>query len=328
MSTDNGKGRLDAPLSKGETDVRERQMEPAVGVVILNWNRSDDTLACIDSVKRSRYPVSHIVVVDNASRDSSAARISQAHPDAVLIENKENIGFAGGNNRGIAFALGHGIEYVLVLNNDATVEPDTIGELVRCASRDPRIAAVGAKIFRMDRPEILNFCYGAIRYHHWFVTVEGLDAPDNERFCQERNVEWISGCCMLMTRDALMDIGAFDEDFFAYLEDVDWCLRARKRGYRVLFCPGARAHHKGSASTGRNSPQINYFYGRNCILFLKKHGSTAQWARFLSAFAVVFLLRLIKAAFSGGARRVLYSLAGLYDGFLNREPRYGALALR
>jgi GT2 family glycosyltransferase len=131
-----------------------------------------------------------------------------------------------------------------------------------------------------------------------------------------------------MSRAALSDMGAFDDDFFAYLEDVDWCLRARQKGYKVMFCPDARVRHRGSASTGWNSPQINYFYGRNSILFLKKHGKMIQRLTFLSAFLIAFMLRFLKCTSRGGVRNVLFSLAGMYDGFLKRRPRYEILGLR
>ncbi len=301
---------------------------PAVAVVILNWKRPADTLEALNSVKQSRYPLSHIIVVDNASGDGSVERISKAYPGITLIANNLNLGFAGGNNAGISFAVDRGAEYVLILNNDAVVEPETMGEMIRCVCRDPRVAAVGAKIFRRDDPEILDFCFGTVRYNHWLVTQEGAGERDSQRFAKEQEVEWVSGCCMLMSGPALKKIGSFDEVFFAYLEDVDWCLRAREKNYRIMFCPAAKAFHKGSSSTGKNSPQINYFYGRNSILFLKRHGRFISWFKFLSAFYVAFVLRLIKRMFAGNVGAVLYSLIGSVDGFHGREPRYEQLGLR
>jgi len=169
----------------------------SVGVVIVNWNRLDDTLACLESVKGSMHPASCVIVVDNGSRDSSVKRIQQAYPDVTVIVNSVNLGFAGGNNKGIEVALDRRVRYVLLLNNDAAVEPETIGEMIRCASGDPRMGAVGAKIFRMDQPDILDFCYGTVKYDHWLVSMEGTGLKDHGEFSEEKEVEWISGCCML-----------------------------------------------------------------------------------------------------------------------------------
>ena len=187
---------------------------PRVAVVVLDWNGGDDTLACVASVCASRWQPLDVLVVDNASRQPVLAEVARRHPGVRTIANASNLGYAGGNNVGLRAALAAGADWVLVLNNDARVEPGTIDELVAVARRDPRIAAVGARILRLEQPDRLWMAWGEVDYRQSLVQLVGVDQPDDGRFAAEHDADWVSGCAILLSRRALEAIGPFDEEFF------------------------------------------------------------------------------------------------------------------
>jgi len=153
--------------------------------------------------------------------------VAEAAPGAELIAVPENLGFAGGANLGIRRALTAGADFVLLLNNDATVEPGCLGELLRVALGRERVAAVGAKVLAADDPARLWSAYGRLTYRAALVELVGHGEPDGPRFAAVLEVDWVPGCAMLLARTALEEVGLLDERFFAYHEDVDWCTAAR-----------------------------------------------------------------------------------------------------
>src|SRR5579884_395199 len=154
---------------------------PLVHVVILNWNGWRDTVACVASVKHSQYPRLQIVVVDNDSSDGSEAAIQLAHPDITVLQSGANLGYAGGNNVGIRHALAAGADFVWILNNDTTVAPDTLAELVRAAA-DPSVGIVGSKIYYMAEPQRLWYAGGRIDWRRGISYNVGADQVDQGQF--------------------------------------------------------------------------------------------------------------------------------------------------
>ena len=132
-------------------------MDPKIFIIVLNWNRAQDTVACISSLTKLNYSRYNVVVVDNASQDGSAPIIKRSFPSLVVIENASNLGYAEGNKVGICYALAHGAEYVLVLNNDTVVDSDMLTELVRIAESDRMIGIVGPKIYDFQQPTKIWF---------------------------------------------------------------------------------------------------------------------------------------------------------------------------
>ncbi len=298
---------------------------PRVAVVVLDWNGPDDTRECIASVLASDHAPLDVFLVDNASRAPVLDEIRARHPEVRTIANPSNLGYAGGNNVGIRAALAAGAEWVLVLNNDARLRPDTISALVRVASADPRIAAVGAKILRLDDPSRLWMAWGEVDYRQSLVQLVGANAPDGPRFAQQRDVSWVSGCAILLGRDALDRIGAFDEDFFAYHEEVDWCASAREHGLRVVYAPHAVVLHRGQASSGGSSAFVSrrqYLTARNMVRFVRKHASTAERWRFALYFAAMLPTSYVKRLLRGEGEGVRLKLEGALDALRDRPlPR-------
>jgi GT2 family glycosyltransferase len=277
-----------------------------VTIVVLNWNLRDDTLACLASLDRADLGGASVLVVDNGSTDGSAAAIRAAFPRVTVLPLPENRGYAGGNNAGIRAALAAGAEGVLLLNNDTEVAADFLPPLLDAMESLPGVAVVSSAILRMDRPEMYDVAWSEVRFdRRHVVQLVGTNALPGHGFDRRQEVEVAVGCCLLIRAEALRTTGLFDEDYFAYHEDVDWCLRARKWGYRILYEPHSRVYHRGSRSTvrprpappagdsagdslpGAEPPPWNpvraYLGARNVIRLLRAHATTADKRAFLAA---------------------------------------------
>jgi GT2 family glycosyltransferase len=223
---------------------------PSVAIIVVNWNRRDDTLACLQSLSRIAYPNKRIILVDNASTDGSAAAVREQFPEVQIIELPENLRFAGGNNVGLRDVLKKGDGFALLLNNDTIVEPDFLQHLIETAQRDQRIGLVSPKILYHSRRQVIWFAGGVLKPAWGYVRHFGLRQVDDGRFNQPRIVTFLTGCCLLIRREVLEKVGLLDEGFFLYSEDADYCLRAMKAGYQLLYEPKSRVYHKVSSSTG------------------------------------------------------------------------------
>jgi GT2 family glycosyltransferase len=305
--------------------VEEHRHSPAVTAIVLHWKDPAATRRCVESLLQMEYPNLTIVVVENGSHTD------WAWPEArgpQVVRSAQNSGYAGGNNLGLRSALTHGSAYALLINNDAVMRPDAIGHMVRCAERDQRIALVGAKLLRTGDPTRQSGSYGRITYGPFLVRIHGAGQLDPAADRDSRDVEWVSGCCLLVRLAALTDIGFLDEQFFLYNEDVDWCLRARRQGYRVVFEPRAVALHESPASLDATCRRA-YFLARNGLLFARKHASFSNRLKTIG-FALALpgaslLRRLVTGAPLLPAK---WATLGVIDGLLRRPPRLRALGLR
>ena len=229
-----------------------------------------------------------MIVVDNASADDTVPTVRERFPWATLIVNDDNLGYVGGNNVGIRYALEHGADYVFILNSDTKMTPTVLQELVRVMQRDPRIAIAGAKNLYMQNPAYTWGKYGVLNWGPMLVRTHGRFVRDYPE-ASPKDVDWVIGNGCMMSREALEKVGIFDEDFFQVNEDVDWCMRARKLGYRVVYVDTAAIHHKGASSADLSKPIVfsyGYFLGRNAILFARKHANPLQWALLLTNMAL------------------------------------------
>jgi GT2 family glycosyltransferase len=268
-------------------------------------------------------------LVDNASRAPAIEEARRRHPEVRTIANAANLGYAGGNNVGIAAALAAGADWVLVLNNDARLRPDTLDELLAVAERDPRVAAVGAKVLRLEDPSRLWMAWGEVTYRQSLVRLVGEDAPDGPEFGAQRDVDWVSGCAILLARPALEEIGAFDEEFFAYHEEVDWCARARERGWRVVYAPRAVVEHRGQASSGGASyvSRRQYLTARNMVRFVRRHGSRAERLKFALFVAATLPASFLRRLLRGEQEGVALKVRGFADALRGRPIPRGPLGL-
>lgn len=243
---------------------------PRVTCVVLNSNRRDDTVQCLQSIKASDYGNSGIVLLDCLSTDGSVDAVKECCPDVRIVELKENLGYAGNNNVGIRAALDAGAEWVFVLNEDTVIAPDCLSRLVDAGRDDPRVGIVGPLVYHHDEPTVIQSAGGGLS-PRWEGFHYGQNEADTGQFGRVRPVQWISGCAILVRRDVIEDVGLIDERFFIYWEETEWCLRAHRAGWKILHVPDAKAWHKGVKRDYRPPPSVTYYSTRNRLLMLATH---------------------------------------------------------
>lgn len=226
------------------------QTYPRVFIIVLTWNGKKDTLACLDSLEHLTYPNFEIIVVDNASNDGASNEIQRKFPNAELIVNSSNLRFAGGNNVGIKRAMELGAEYVLLLNNDTVVEKDFLSKLVGAAVADQAVGIVGPKIYYYDNPKTIWYAGGKIEWWKGWVSHIGIREEDEGKYDAIMETDYITGCCLLIKREVIQQIGLLDEKYYIYGEDTDLCVRASRAGFKLLYVPASMIWHKLSVSSG------------------------------------------------------------------------------
>jgi GT2 family glycosyltransferase len=259
---------------------------PLVFIVILNWNQRDDTLACLESLRKLDYDNYEVVIVDNGSTDGSQTAIISQFPDVKLLGQTANLGCAGGRNIGARYALGQGTDYILFLDNDTVVAPDFLSRLIRVAESDDRIGILGPKIHFQHDPQRVWSAGVRINFHTGQSSA--LD-PDQAKMGSSEiyEADYVAGCALLARRIVFERIGYFDEDYFIYFEETDWCVRAKKAGYHVVVVPDSLLWHKESRSLGgASSPGQIYYMTRNAFLFYSKN---LQGRRRLQALVINWL---------------------------------------
>lgn len=249
-------------------------------VVILNYRGWQDTLACVASVKKAHNPP-HIIVVDNASPDESVAQIAADHPDIEILPLSANLGYAGGNHHGITRALARGAELVYVLNNDTLVDRELFTHAGQTARATQGI--VGAKIYyakgyeyhhaQRGQGNILWYAGGDFDWQAVVGRHQGIDEVDHGQYDTPGETDFITGCFMAIPRHVIDTIGLFDERYFLYLEDADYCERAKRAGISRRYDPRCLVYHRNSATSGVGSCLVDYYLTRNRLYFGWQYGT-------------------------------------------------------
>ena len=299
-----------------------------VVAVVVHWRDPEDTLGCVESL--AAEPGVETLVVDNASREPVGDLLARRAPGVACIRSPENRGYAGGANLGIRAALERGAATVLVLNNDARVRRGASAAALRVLDADPRVAAVGPKVLLREDPTRLWLAWGRVTYRQSLVALHGAGDPDGPAFAEERDVEWIAGCAMWLRSAALGAVGLFDETFFAYHEEVDWCTRAHTAGWRIVYAPSAVVLHTGrGAAGGPAAVRVRkYFTARNTILFARKHARARERVKLACFLAASLPLQLLWHWPRGRADEVWLKIRGIRDALSDRPPPLDALGLR
>ena len=258
---------------------------PRISIVVLNWNRAKDTLECMASLEKldkRNYKLS-VNLVDNGSTANSVEifkRYKTHNFKIQLIINKENLGYAAGNNIGMRKAINDGSDFVMVLNNDTFVHPQLISGLLKTFNEYPNAGIVSPKIyfakgfeFHKDRysknelGKVIWFAGGDIDWNNVYGTNHGVDEIDHGQFDKIREVDFVTGACLMARSKTLEEVGMFDERYFSYFEDTDLSQRMKNRGLKVLYSPYGVIWHK-VAQTSKIGGELNdYFLTRNRILF-------------------------------------------------------------
>ena len=280
------------------------QRHPLVAIVILNWHGWRDTIACLDSLAGLDYSNYRVLVVDNGSTDDSVARIRAARPEVPIIETGRNLGFSGGCNVGIRRALEDGADYVWLLNNDTTVDPQALRAMVTVAEADLKIGAVGSVLYYMDNPDQVQ-AWGGGEVSFWSGRARNhLTSVPNMR------LHYLTGASMLICRMALEEVGLLDENrFFMYWEDTDFCFRLRKAGWDLAVADQSIVLHKEHAATGKGSPLLGYYFNESAALFFRRYAPIAVWT-----ISIGTLGRLGKRVLRGNIPGFVATLRGTYAG--------------
>lgn len=272
----------------------------SVAIILVNWNGYDFTRACLESLRKVDFPDFRVILVDNASQNQEGTRLKKTFPEIVLIENAENLGFAGGNNVGIRHALGQGFSHVLLLNNDTEVEPDFLGEMMRKFNQNPGLGVVQPLILFLHEPKKIWSAGGKWIPSLGRAITLGDRAPISDYRFKKSEIDWATGCCMLISGEALLKTGLLNEQYFAYFEDVEWSLRFREAGYGISLAEKAIIYHESGASSKKKnaegilSPKVFYYHVRNQFLLLKRNKTIGGLIYHLLRFTLwmgYFLLR-------------------------------------
>jgi len=255
------------------------KMNATVFILILNWDGWQDTIECVESCQKLNCSDFRIIVVDNGSNDDSVALLRKHFPQLALIETGKNLGFAGGNNVGIRYAVDHGAEYVWLLNNDTIIDPAALGELLKMAESESSIGMVGSKIMKYSEPEIIDFAKGRIDFHTGRTRHIGRGEKDVGQYDELSETDYITGCSLFIKKEVLGDIGLMPEEYFLYYEETDWCLQARRKGYKICIAPHSKVFHKVHSSTQKNRGAYLYYITRNRLFFLEQFGENIKWKR-------------------------------------------------
>jgi hypothetical protein len=279
-------------------------------------------MECLESLRQITYKDYDVTVVDNGSEGDEARVLKEGFGEWVhLIENDRNYGFAEGNNIGMRQVLEtSNPKYILLLNNDTIVDPAFLSELVTVAESDPKIGIVGPKIYYYDEPTRIHFAGGTYLRRIGQPFHIGQNEWDEGQYDETKETGYITACALLIKKGVIEDIGLLDRDYFIYYEELDWTLKARKKGYRIVFVPKARVWHRVSRVSGLGTPFYTYFSTRNRIRFVRKNASMLDFVLlFLPYFlAVRFAGPLLLFIIRGRWRAIKALIAGTRDGISGR----------
>lgn len=240
-----------------------------VSIIIVNYNGISDTLALIESLYLYNTYKSEIIVVDNGSKVDETYQINKIYPDVITIRSDKNLGFAGGNNLGIKHSKGDAIFFI---NNDTIVCMDGINLLIENLFSDPQIGGISPKIKFHFPPNNIQFAgYTELSQYTLRNKLIGFNCPDNEKYNALSETFYLHGAAMLIKRSVIDAIGGIPEYYFLYYEEIDWSLRMRNSGYKLIYNPNYTIFHKESQSTGQDSPLRTYYLVRNRLLFASKN---------------------------------------------------------
>lgn len=283
-----------------------------VTIIILNWNGMNDTIECLESLKHVNYPNYDILLVDNGSTDGSVECFKAMYPNIEIIENERNLGFAEGNNIALRLVASRNSDYALLLNNDTVVDCNFLSELIYLAENNKNIGIVGPTVYYYSDIEKIQSAGGKICWNKG-------SAPHFTNNDKVKDVDYIMGCALLAKAELIRDIGYLNSKYFAYWEEVDWCVRAINAGYRIVHVPTSKIWHKGGASTKKTNGFYEYHMTRNMFWFMKKHAISKQYMSFIIYFFGFFFWYYSAVLFfyKKNIRAYPHFLKGIKDGLKN-----------
>ncbi|ADK13612.1 glycosyltransferase family 2 protein [Clostridium ljungdahlii] len=293
------------------------EIEPLVYIIILNYNGYKDTIECVNSLKKINYKNYKIVIVDNNSTDESEKILKEKFNQCIIIQTGKNLGYAGGNNVGIRYAVKNNSDYICILNNDVIVEKCFLEELVKYLYSNHNTAMVGPMICEYSNKRVIQSTGAIVNLYKG--SVPSLNSGKMEDVVNQKVIkcDYIGGACILVRKEILDEIGLIPENYFLFFEETEWCLKAKKMGYDIVCYCNAKVNHKGSASINKVSGLSEYFMHRNRVVFEKRNANLIQLICF---YVYLFLQTIYKIVLK---KQSLNILKYYIDGLLNRvDERY------
>ena len=287
---------------------------PEISVIIVDWNGYNDTLSCLNSLKKVTYKNLQVIVIDNGSEKDGYLELKNEFPNLKVIRTEFNLGFTGGNNVGIRYALEKGTDFVLLLNNDTIVTPEFVEPLLKVFDRNDKAGIVAPQINYYDEPNKIWTAGGKISKFRGsgFAYSDHYDDGSKK---DDKKVTFVSGCCMLIKKEVLEKVGLFDENFFLYVEDADLCCRTIIAGYNIIVSNSSKIFHKISRSTSGNLSQLPLYYvTRNRLYFAKKNFPGVNILTLLYVFITMFF-KSIEWAVQGKFSNIFVIKKAFYDFF-------------
>lgn len=261
-----------------------------ISIIIVDYNTPQDTKECLLSLGAIRTTDFrfNVIIVDNASKEILEIAPNKEYPNFEIIRSESNLGFTGGNNLGISHAVKkYQSDYFLLLNPDTVVDPSFLSQLHQALKKDPEAGIAGSKIYfyrgfeyhaksyrREERHKVLWYAGGAVDWDNLVSFHRGVDEVDRGQFDSQLESDFVTGCSLLIKREMIERVGILDKKYFLYSEDVDYSLRVKKAGYKVLFCPKSIVWHKIGQSTGGSGSKLQQYYQtRNRLLLAFRYGS-------------------------------------------------------
>ena len=297
-------------------------MPKQVAIILLNWNTPAYTSACIQSLRQyCDANLFDIIVADNGSVDDSLAVLQTQFNDVIIIDNGQNLGFAEGNNRALAYSIAKGYTYSLLINTDTLVDEDIVTALSQHLNAHPTAAAVQPAIYWMhNKSKIWN---GEGGFNSFTGEVRSDTAtPSAEDLSSFKIAKWATGCCVLLRNTALQKSGLFNKKFFLYYEDVELSYRLRDNGFVLHYLPSAKIYHEAGVSAkvsapkkeGNLSPVIHYYVSRNYIWFLRKYGNPVFFPIYFLRKGIYYACLLAYFMLRGRNQKASNLIRGLKDG--------------
>jgi GT2 family glycosyltransferase len=260
-------------------------------IVIVNWNLKEDTLTCINSLVQAGVELDQIIVVDNSSTDGSVNALREKISSTLpIIESNTNLGFAGGNNLGIQFAINQGAEWILLLNNDTIVATDIITQLGVAIQDNPEFSIIAPIIYYSDHPEVIWYLGDHLIPGTLITTNSYRGNKDTKHLPAILPVDFVSGCGMMVKKEVFEKVGLFDASMFMYAEEVDFCWRARQSGYRLACVTRAKMWHHVSTSANKDQETSRYLRIRNQVRFYRRYARGLQ-------IPIMFFFSLVRSIF-------------------------------
>lgn len=259
-----------------------------IAAVTVNWERPQDTIECVNSILACGLSENQVVIVDNGSMDDSVDRFRENFPNVDVIKLQKNFGFAAGYNVGIQKALNKGASRVLIINNDAIIDTNSIQAMLE----SPWDVAI-PKILYYEEPNRIWSAGCQWRKFPPCVTHIGRGQLDTQAFNIAYTLDYASGCAMMIKREVFENSGGFDPIFESYYEDYDFCYRVRQAGYIIGFVPQSRVFHKGSQTIGKYTSRRWQLNGRNAVIFYRKD-NRFSWQSLWICVGVMSMVEIIR----------------------------------